>query len=210
LNSSQVIVTILSTSQCISCSSVQYGAATAADSITCNCLGNGLVYASDCGGSCSCPDNNIILPSFTCFACPAGATSLTSYECLCPTDSFWNYANQNCTQCGTSDVPNSLSSGGTSLSCLCSAGYIWDVMTQTCVLSTVCTTVTAGCMTCPSGAASNLTAASAHNLTGGTLVLNLLSGPFTNYNQIKGYKCSCKSGYSWDSMRLRCYTTELK
>jgi hypothetical protein len=78
-NNSQIIIGSGYMTQCVSCSSIQYGATTAASPTACKCLGIGLVYNSSCGGSCACPVNNIILPSFTCLACPAGTTPLTPY-----------------------------------------------------------------------------------------------------------------------------------
>jgi hypothetical protein len=150
-----------------------------------------------------------MLPSFTCLACPTGSSPLTHYECQCPINSVWHYANKTCVQCTSSAFTNSLPSGGTNFACLCSTGYMWDVMTQTCILSSTCSTASTSCMKCPSGTASTLNKASAHNLTEGVVVQNLLNGTFTNYNLIKGYQCSCSAGYSWDSYRLRCYTTGL-
>jgi hypothetical protein len=38
----------------------------------------------------------------------------------------------------------------------------------------------------------------------------LLNGSFTNYNQINGYQCACPTGYSWDALRLKCFTTGLQ
>jgi hypothetical protein len=209
-NNSQAIVGSGATLQCVVCSSLQYGGATTTSATVCSCLGTGLTFNSSNVGSCSCPTTSILLPSFTCLACPAGATPLTVYECLCPPNSIWSYDKTNCAQCGTADVPNSLSTGGTNLACLCNVGYTWDVMTQSCILSTTCATVTASCMKCSSGTASSLNSTAARNLFEGSTVQNLLNGTFTNYNQIKGFQCKCNTGFSWDSLRLRCYTTGLQ
>jgi hypothetical protein len=65
-------------------------------------------------------------------------------------------------------------------------------------------------MKCPSGTASTLSSATARNLNQGTNIQILLNGTFTNYNLIKGYQCTCTTGYSWDSLRLRCYSTGLR
>jgi hypothetical protein len=194
---------------CITCSSILYGG-TIASSTSCSCQGTGLVFNSSNGGSCSCPATSIILPNFTCSACPAGSTQYTAYECLCSPGYIWS-STQGCLQCGSSAIPNSITSGGTNFACVCSSGYIWDVMSLSCVASTVCVTLSASCMKCPGGAAAKtLNAATSKNLGGGAAVQVLLNGTFTNYNQIKGYQCTCASGTSWDSLRLRCYANGLQ
>jgi hypothetical protein len=95
------------------------------------------------------------------------------------------------------------------LACLCNSGFIWDVMTLLCIPSSSCLTVSASCMKCPTGIATTLVSANARNLYLGILVQGEINGTSTNYNQIKKYQCPCSSGYSWDSQRLRCFTTGL-
>ena len=207
-SNTQIILGSGASAQCMACSSIQYGSAVI-NPTTCSCLGTGLSFNSTGNGSCSCSVGNIILPNFTCFACPGGSTPLTSYECLCPTGSIWVYSSQSCVQCGGNSLPNSLASGGTAMACLCASTYIWDVMTQACVLANTCTTVAPACMRCPAGSASTLVASAARNRAMGATIRILLNGTFTNYNQIKRYQCTCGAGMSWDSLRLRCFLSAL-
>lgn len=207
-NSSLSIVGVGINTQCISCSSIPYGKTNPSSSTDCSCLGTGLIFNTSII-SCTCPANSIITSSFACFACPSGSSPMTPYECLCPIGSIWNIASGSCTQCGSSSIPNSLPNGGTNFACICNTGYIWDVMTQSCT-SSICTTASTSCMKCPSGSSRTLNASSSKNLIGGATVQALLNGTFTNYNQIKGYQCTCQTGFSWDSLRLRCFTTGLK
>jgi hypothetical protein len=78
-NSSLSIIGSGLSTQCISCSSILYGKSIANSINGCACLGSGLIFNSSAGGSCSCPANSIILPSFTCLACPSGSTPITAY-----------------------------------------------------------------------------------------------------------------------------------
>ena len=173
--------------RCLNCSSIPY-ATTVASLTACNCIATGMTFNSNLG-TCNCPDNNIILPNLTCSACPTGATPYTPYECLCAPGFVW-IAAQGCLQCGSTALPNSLSTGGTNFACACSSGFIWDVMTQGCIAHT-CKTATASCMKCPSGSASPLVSAKAKILVGGEAIKVLLAGSFTNYHQIKGFQCTC-------------------
>jgi hypothetical protein len=187
-----IIVGTAYSTQCVTCSSIQF-AGTVATLTTCNCIGVGMTFSSALG-SCSCPANNIILPNLNCAACPDGATPYTPYECLCAPGYVWIPA-KGCIQCGSSTLTNSLPNGGTNFACACSSGFTWDVMTLGCIATSTCaTTPTASCMKCPSGVATALTAATLKkDLLGGTAIQVLLAGTFTNYNQIKGFACTCAS-----------------
>lgn len=184
-NSSEVVVGSGFESQCVSCSSILY-ASTIINYTACSCLGTGLVFSSSGKGSCNCPFNSIISPSFVCLACPNGSVPLTSYECRCPLGSIWSYSAQNCLQCGGALLPNSLSADGTSLACVCFPSYIWDVITQSCILAT-CTGSSSSCMSCSSGSALAVNPSTVRNLQFGNIIKGFLSGPFTNYNQISSY-----------------------
>jgi hypothetical protein len=197
--------------KCVSCSSILYAQPVANSIAGCTCLGTGLFFNVSCGGSCTCPANNIILPSFTCMTCPPGSVQFSAYECFCPTGSIWSIGGTTCITCGSEGLSNSIPSGGTPFACACSSGYIWDVMTLSCISVSACSKVTASCMKCPSGSATTITAAAAKiGLAGGATVMALTNGAFTNYNQIKGFKCPCPTGYTWDAMRMRCYHSVLK
>lgn len=177
-------------------------------SINCSCFGS-LTFNSANQGSCSCPSGNIILADITCQSCPNNSVLLTPYECLCSSPNIWIYATKTCVACGSNDIPNSLSTGGTNLACVCTTGYIWDVMTQSCILSSSCLTG-ARCMKCPSGNATALNSAKAKNFTEGTTVKKLLNGTFTNYNLLKDFQCSCSAGLTWDLLRLQCFDSRLQ
>lgn len=142
--------------------------------------------------------------------CPNGTVPLTPYECRCPLGSIWSYSDQNCLQCGSLLIPNSLASDSTNMACVCSTSYIWDVMTQSCILSSSCTGASSSCMTCPSGSALATNPSTVRNLRLGSTIQGFLSGSFTNYNQISGYQCPCSTGYLWDSIRLRCFASGLQ
>lgn len=208
-DSTHVIVGNGSNAKCISCSSVQYGGAPI-NSTACSCLGTGLFFNSTGNGSCSCPEGSIILPNFTCSACPCGTNPFTPYECLCPTGLIWVYSSLSCEQCGGSSLPNTLASGGTAIACICASSYMWDVMTQSCVPANNCTTINPEDMRCPTGSASNLDTPTARNLSQGTTIQSLLNGAFTNYNKIRTFQCTCPYGFSWEPLRLRCFDSTLQ
>jgi len=203
-----VIIGNASTTQCVTCSAIQFGR-NVANSTSCNCLGTGLVF-NPLNGTCACPAGSIILPNFTCAACPANSPVYTTYECLCPQGSIWTTANV-CLECGSSAIPNSVPLLGTNFACVCATGFIWDVMTLSCISSTSCNTATANCMRCPGGATARaLSTTSVRNLAGGAAVQILQNGTFTNYNQIRNFMCPCSTGFMWDALRLGCYANGLQ
>jgi hypothetical protein len=97
------------------------------------------------------------------------------------------------------------------LACKCKSGYVWDVMTLTCI--TDCTSNSAACMSCnfpeASGSAIALNSATAKQLTGSKTVLAAVKLSYTNYAAISSYQCPCVTGFSWDSVRLRCFDSNL-
>jgi hypothetical protein len=158
-------------------------------------------------------------------------TTLSNFTCSCSSatspNSIWNDITQTCVACGSSAVPNSVA-GYYGVACKCATGYIWDVMTNACIANCPSTGCTMNCANIPnvvtgsaaisispvsSSASASLVGSTAatiiRNLPGGTSIQAFYVSAGSNYANISSMACKCNSGYSWDNLRLRCYSNSI-
>jgi hypothetical protein len=111
--------------------------------------------------------------------------------------------------CGSSSVPNSVT-GYYGVACKCVTNYMWDVMTNACIKICTSTSCTMDCTKIPNlknTSSVNLSTVSQKNLAGGSTIANFYLSVTSNYKNISSLACQCTAGYSWDSVRYRCYKT---
>jgi hypothetical protein len=147
-------------------------------------------------------------------ACPT-LTTLSNFTCSCSTtssaNSIWNDITQTCVTCGSTAVPNSIA-GYYGVACACATGYIWDVMTNACISKCPSAGCTMNCASIPNVANTTPVLASsitARNLPGGASMKNFYLTAGSNHASISSTACQCISGFSWDSLRLRCYNSNI-
>lgn len=197
-------------SSCILCDSTVY-AKSKATAISCTCLNTALKWN---GKACSCPVNSATNSDLTCTTCKS-VDPTNPYACVCNSTSIYDDIKKLCVVCGSSSVPNSVASSSTSnylIACSCKPLYIWDVMTNACILRTVCSSSSCkmNCLKIPNVITTALAATgdpnSYRNVIGGDIVKQNYQDSLSNFDLISDKACTCKTAFSWDGNRLRCFS----
>jgi len=196
---------------CVSCINSIY-AMTKFNATTCNCIDPSFIWM---GNFCNCLAGSIIRFNFTCFACSTKVT-ISNFTCNCSTasspNSIWNDITQTCVTCGSTVVLNSVI-GSYGVACKCVSGYFWDAMTNTCIVNCISAGCTMNCGSIPNVLTGSVAVAvssiSVRNIPGGLTISAFYTTVGSNYASISSMACQCSLGYSWDSLRLRCYSNSI-